>query len=151
MNSKREAVSQALFSLLSAANWGTAAAPQQFTTMSRQAQIPSKVAPGDQPAFFLLKLEEEINEAQAFGPPKYLMKYKALIYFRNPNDPQTVNEIQANAILDAIDTAMLSSGSPQALGNLVINAWIDGRTYIETGIIDQQCWIEVPISVLTFI
>lgn len=152
MNSKRESVSQALFVLLQNTNWGSTVVPNGFVTASRQARIPSSVSPGDQPALFLVKLEEDIAEAQAFGAPSYKLKYKALIYFRGTGDPQQVNETQVNTILDAADGILLASQeNPQTLGGLVVSAWIDGRVFIETGILDPQCWVEMPVSVLTFI
>lgn len=135
------------------ANWGSLPIPMTFATTSRQAKAPSQVPAESQPALFQLKLQEDIDEAQAFGAPRYKLKYKALIYFRGGTDPQVVNETQINAILDALDAVLQPSpvGTNQTLGGLAVNAWKDGRTEIETGILDQQCWVEVPITVLCLI
>jgi hypothetical protein len=40
-------------------------------------------------------------------------------------------------------------GERQTLGGIVNNAWINGEVMIDTGILDQQCALLIPVDVET--
>lgn len=136
----REPISVALFSTLqSCYSWSTA---------SRKGQIWSSGAP--QPAMYLIAWAESDHQDD-MALTKYTLKYMCLVYFQIDTDPSSpCAETQMNVILAAIEAVLgIPGGERNNLGiSNVINAWIDGELMKDTGILDSQCAIVIPISVL---
>ena len=148
MNVAREAVAEALYNLLAATQVNNQAA---FKSSSRKAKVWSNTNNSDQPAMFLIHTGEQVLQNQVFGLPKYLLHFEILIYARADANPSVTPDTLINGLLDAID-AQLQSKPPaerQTLGNLVYHAWIEGEILIDTGIIDQQIAVLVPVKVRT--
>jgi hypothetical protein len=145
----RETVSVALFNLLKATQIGGLPA---FQSTSRKAKVWSNTNQADQPAMFLIHSGEEAVQSQAYGLTKWMLHFEILIYARVDSNPNGIPpDTTINAILDAIDAQMQSTppGERQTLGNVVYHSWIEGQILIDTGILDQQIAILVPVRVLT--
>jgi hypothetical protein len=159
----REPIANALFGLLSSA-YG-------WKTKSRQAQIWSNVP--NQPAMFLIAPSEGDNQSD-MALTEYKLKYMCLVYFEADPAPDGTGahpypDTVINAILQAIE-ANLGTPTGERVQNLqvvgqqpvilpghsvaptpvtnVINVWIDGVIDKDSGILDQQCAILIPITVL---
>lgn len=159
----REPIAQALFSILAGA--------YAWQTKSRQAQIWSNVA--NQPAMFLIAPSE--GDAQPdMALTEYRLNYLCLVYFKADPAP---DGSQAHPYPDTVINAMIGAieaklGTPtgervqnmQVVGQQpsiaaggtvaptlvtnVINCWIDGKIDKDSGILDQQCAILIPILVV---
>lgn len=143
---RRESIANALFALLSLATLNGV----PFTTYSRAAKIWSQVDNGQQPALYLVHTGETLVQKQPFGLTKYTFHFHVLIYLRGDADPSSIPDTLINEALQSIDNALQTTpvGEKQTLGGLVENAWIEGDTLIDPGILDQQVVAVVPIKVV---
>lgn len=146
-----EAIEQALFSLIESA---LPVAEFGFETISRRLRSPSDTTIGGQPAVYLVPMGGiTVGQDQVYGQPRYHLGYVIVIYGRGDASPDQdeVPQTQLNRAWAAIDKAMaaLPPGTPQTLGGLVVNAWIEGTVPMQAGILNQQTAIEIPVSVLT--
>lgn len=137
-----EKISVALFTLLQTSGY-------PFTTYSRRGDVPVNVPPAQQPYLALIELGGSQVENQAQGLEKWILEYAVMIYLRVSATPSAIPATPLNAAWLAIVNVMRSKpiGSQQTLGGIVDNAWIEGECLINTGIIDQQCRIMIPIKV----
>jgi hypothetical protein len=140
-----EVVSLALFILLGQAQF-------TFQSMDRKGKIWSNVNITDQPYFALIERGGEVVQNQAIGLTKHTLHFLVLVYIRadadqSPSAP--VPATQLNAAWKAIEGIMNSVplGERQTLGGIVNNAWINGPVMIDTGILDEQCALMIPIDV----
>jgi hypothetical protein len=149
----RETVANALLTLLAATQFTPpgAAAPTTFQTVGRNVHTWGNISQADMPALYLIHPGEQVVQNQAYGLPKYALHFEVLIYARADAAPSGVPDSLINAMLDAIDTQMQSTppGEKQTLGGVVYHAWIEGEILIDSGILDQQIAILIPIKVLT--
>lgn len=139
---KPETISIALFNLLLTANF-------TFQSSDRRGQIWSGVTPGQQPYLGLIEKGATGVQNSALGLEKWTLHYLCLVYLRADANPEAIPATQINAALQAIAEAINSVplGEKQTLGGLVLNTFINGEVFIDTGILDQQCAILVPIDV----
>jgi hypothetical protein len=137
-----EKIAIALFNLLLTANFS-------FASSDRRGMVWSNVASAQQPYMALIERGGSGVQNQAIGLEKWTLHFLVLVYIRADADPQTIPATQINAALKAIAEVMNGSplGERQTLGGIVINAWINGEVVIDTGILDQQCALLIPISV----
>jgi hypothetical protein len=121
-----------------------------FKTVSRRARIWTNVTPAEQPAIFLVKVRETLDQT-TWGAPRYRLAYLALCYLRADAAPNLIPEVEINKVLDAVDGVLLATppGEKQTLGGIVENCWIEGDIMIDTGILDQQIVIVIPVSIVT--
>lgn len=153
MNQPRNTIANALFAVLQGLD-GTGPGQYDFETFSRATLMWTEVPPASQPAGFLLYLGEDDSQPQAFGAPQYPMKFLFFAYFQTSPGQSDEGEAIAMTILDTLcgmagKPGLLGNAAyPQTLGNLVINAWVDGAVRVDTGVIDQQMVLIVPITVL---
>lgn len=149
MNNPREAISEALFNLLSTAN-GTNPGQFDFGSFTRQARIWNETP--NQPGAYLVKLSEQVSDPDAYGGKIYNMSYALLVYV-TPDPSATDNyESVLNNIVDVIDNVLQTKpqGQPQTVGGLVIEAWIEGEVEYGTAILQQnQIFALIPIKVRT--
>lgn len=143
---RTELIEKALFDLINGA-----LPTGVFRTVSRIGRIWSNVGPENQPALFLIPNGGTVQQDQAFGIMKYVLGYDVLVYTRADEGSKTPPQTLFNDCWSAIDTALRGtpSGFPQTLGGLVTNAWIEGQVLIDTGILDEQCAVKIPIKVIT--
>jgi hypothetical protein len=138
-----ETIAVALFNLLQTSGFA-------FNTYDRKGALPEKVNQADQPYLGLVQLGQSVVQNQAHGLEKWQLHFRVLVYIRADAIPSAIPATQLNAALKAIVGVMRSGpyGEAQTLGGLVINAWIDGDVLEDTGILDQQCALLIPIAVL---
>jgi hypothetical protein len=144
MNTPRKTISRALFNLLAPA--------YPFARAAKTAEVPSGVAPIDQPAMFLVKPGENEAEPQALGAKRYEIHYGCLVYLQADAVRGSEDHLDVlDDITDALDKALQAPfpGSPQTLGGLVVQCGIDGEIKIVSSILGQMCVLVIPITVLT--
>ena len=143
-----EAISIALFNQLQTAN-GAGGAQYAFTSTDRRGQIPENVPAANQPYLGLIELGMSQVENQAQGLEKWLFHFRVLVYIRADATPDTIPATEINKAMKAIVQAMRSNpiGERQTLGGIVDNAWIEGQILIDTGVLDQQSALLIPIVV----
>jgi hypothetical protein len=145
MRVPRRQISQALFTQLQTAyNWARS---------ERGTEIWSNVAPVDQPFLGLLCPREVASQPQAWGLTRWERFYFAMIYMRRDQMPLDQGQYFSDLIddmLDAVDTSLLGSpmGEANTLGGLVTQCSIDGDIMVDSGILDNQAVILVPIHVV---
>jgi hypothetical protein len=146
VNVAREAVSIALYNLLAATKIDNLPA---FKSTSRKGKVWSNASSADQPSMFVIHTGEQVLQNQIFGLPKYLLHFEIVIYARADANPSVAPDTLINGLLDAIDAQMQSQtpGERQTLGGVVYHAWIEGEILIDTGIVDQQIAVMVPVKV----
>jgi hypothetical protein len=140
---KPNEIFNALFSLLK-----TAAYP--FVTFSQRGATPENIDTALQPYLALIPLGAGQVENQAQGIEKWIFEYACVVYIRAVATPETIPAIELNKAFYAIVNVMRSTPpfSQQTLGGLVDNAWIEGECMFNTGILDEQCRLLVPIKVV---
>jgi hypothetical protein len=159
----REPIAQALFTILAGA--------YPWQTKSRQGQIWSNVA--EQPAMFLIAPSENDQQPE-MALTEYKLNYLCLVYFKADPAPDgsaahPYPDTVINAMIGAIE-AKLGTPTGERVQNMqvvgqqpviapgnaaaptpvtnVINCWIDGRIDKDSGILDNQAAILLPIVVL---
>lgn len=153
MNNPRENIAVALFNLIKGITWaGSPATGSGFAQASRVGKMWSDIPDAAQPAMFLFQVGEGAAQP-AIGLYKWSLRFWCLIYLKaDPSqaDSGVTVETQINALLDAFESALQPiKGEKQTLGGLVNNTWIEGEVVIDTGILDQQCAIIIPLIVQT--
>jgi hypothetical protein len=143
-----ELIELALFTLMKAALEALPGNP--FKKISRVARIWATTGIENQPAAFLVPLGASIIEDQAYSVPKYVLQYAVLVYTRAEDGPDNVPQILLNQCWKAVNDALRATppGSPQTLGGLVVNAWIEGQVTMQSGILDKQCALEIPVHAI---
>lgn len=134
-----EAISASLFTLLAAA--------YPFKKSDRRGAIWSNVDIQDQPYMALIEQGATGVQDTTIGLEKWTLHYLVLVYLRADANPSVVPATTINAILQAIANALQPISGKQTLTATVNNTWIDGEVKIDTGILDQQCALLIPISV----
>lgn len=137
-----ENIAIALFNQLKTANYS-------FASSDRIGELPQNVPTAMQPYLGLIQFGASQVENQAQGLEKWLLHFRVVIYIRADAGPTRIGATLANAALLAIVKAMRAAniGERQTLGGLVDNAWINGDVLIDTGILDQQIAVLIPITV----
>ena len=148
MRVPRKQISTALFNLL--------AGCYPWKTADPRLQLPEEFPAGQQPALFLVKPQEHLDqEASAnFTMVKYTLSYFALILVYSSSVGIGPGDFSAedlmSDILDAVDNAIIGPrlGESQTLGGLVTNCYIEGEIFIDTPVFFEHCAIWVPIKVV---
>lgn len=126
-----------------------------FVSTDRRGQIPQNVAALNQPYMGLLELgaSQVLGtgglETRTQGVEKWLLHFTVLIYIRADASPTTVPATELNAAFLSIINVLRSTpiGERQTLGGLVDDCYILGNVIMLSGIIDQQCTLEIPVVV----
>lgn len=137
-----EAIAIALFNLLQTSSY-------TFASVDRRGRMPENVPSANQPYMGLVQLGGAQVEVQSQGMEKWLLHFRLLVYIRADANPDSIPATELNAAWKAIVEVMRSGpqGQPQTLGDTVDNAYIDGDCLYDTGILDQQCALMIPITV----
>lgn len=139
----RETIYVALLNLLSAATG--------IKIDSRRIRLWTDVAPTDKPALFIRQNQDSYVQSRGV-PAKITLSCDVFIYLNVAKDPNTVPATALNALLDAVDTAILPDNlveNVQTLGGLVSHCWIEGSTTLDAGEIDGDGIAILPIKILT--
>jgi hypothetical protein len=124
----------------------------QWRTKSRRLALWDNVPPASQPALFLHKGIETVNQPQAYGAIQYSWQSQIWIYFRSDTLPQGIlPDSEINNFLDAFDLVLqgLPPGERQTLGGVIYQCFIDGVIAFDDGLVDNQAVIIIPITMLT--
>jgi hypothetical protein len=122
-----------------------------FKAMDRRGKIWANVNASDQPYLALIERGGTGVQNEAIGLQKWTLHFLVLVYIQADANPSTIPATAINAAFKAIASIMNSSpmGERQTLGGIVNNAWINGEVMIDTGILDQQCALLIPVDVET--
>ena len=143
--SAREDIFGALFALGSSLSWG--APPRSLAYSARRVKLWDDLPA--QPALCQAEQDEEVAEVTAL-PSRTTYSASWLIYHTVGKDPAATPASETNLILDAVQ-ALFPSGDPdrvQTLGGLVHHAFIAGKVFKDSGDLDGQALIIVPIKIL---
>lgn len=141
MRIPRQTISLALFNLLKGA--------YPWKKTDRRGHLWSNVETTEQPAMFLICPGNSLTQEMR-GMTRYKVSYTCLIYAHVDPSPKGAPPADLiDQILDAVDAAMQPiAGEANTLNGLVQNAWIEGEIFIDSGILDNQIAIVIPIRVL---
>ena len=147
----RDSILSALFALVSTGEglpgtltWG---ASQTLAYTSRRVRLWDDLPV--QPALCQAEHDETVTEATGL-PSKTTLSASWLIYHQAAKDPAAVAATETNQILDAVQ-ALFPAGDPdnvQTLGGLVHHCFINGKIFKDSGDLDGQALIIVPITIL---
>jgi hypothetical protein len=140
-----ERISLALFALLQTSTY-------PFVTYDRKGAMPENVPAANQPYLGLVEMGMAQVENQAQGLEKWLLHFRVLVYIRADASSAAIPATELNNALKAIVNVLRTTapiGERQTLGGIVDNCWIQGDVLIDTGILDQQSALLVPIVVDT--
>lgn len=145
MRVARRQISQALFTRLQAA--------YPWSRSERGTEIWSNVSAVDQPFLGLLCPRESASQPEAWGLTRWERFYFAMIYLRRDQMPLEEGQYFSDLIDDLLDSIDLSlhgefPGDANTLGGLVTQCAIDGDVMVDTGVLDNQAVLLVPIHVV---
>ena len=141
----REQIAVAFFELIA----GAAA----FTATSRRFVHWDQVNETQMPFLTMLKTGE-VRGRQTEGLPTLTINAHVFIYMSAGMDPADVPDAAMNALLDAVDAAVvpmgadLLNGNRQTLGGLVSHCYPLGPVFIDTGDIDGKAVAAIPFQIL---
>lgn len=119
-------------------------------TFSDRLQGWDEVPPSAQPAVFLVKGDEGIDELKG-QPSVVYLDYRLWIY-THETDRRLSPAVQLNDILDALqERSKPVVGHKQTLGGLVEHAWISGTIETDEGTLGDQAVAILPLRIQTTI
>lgn len=143
--SAREDIFGALFALGAGLTWGSP--PRSLAYSTRRVKLWDDLPA--QPALCQAEQDEEVVEITGM-PSRTTCSASWLIYHNVGKDPAATPASETNLILDAVQ-ALFPSGDPdhvQTLGGLVHHAFVAGKVFKDSGDLDGQALIIVPIKIL---
>jgi hypothetical protein len=141
----REQISVAFFNLIAGA--------ADFTATSRRFVHWDQVNETQMPFLTMLKTGE-VRARQAESLPALTINAHVFVYLSAGMDPEDVPDTAMNAVLDAIDAAVVPSGTDalngnkQTLGGLVSHCYPLGPVFVDTGDIDGKAVAAIPFQIL---
>lgn len=148
----REAIFKALFKLLTADGANVNAQSGPFKMVGRRLIHYSNVPDNMRPCMFLLAGDNTYARSQPV-PAKVTLEAKVVIYFHTPQPTQADENAaspQVNDYLDLVDQALAPPAytTLQQLGGLVNSCWIEGTVDVDTGELDGNGMVVIPIKIL---
>lgn len=144
MNVSREEIAIRLFD--------KARAIADFKTSSRRLKIWQNVTDPDQPALFMVKGNEVVEQRGRGLPAVHLLNFQFFIYSTVGNDDRALTSTPINEILDAFEDAFTpaegATDHVETLGGICSHAWIEGEIEVFEGMLEGQAIAIVPINVL---
>jgi hypothetical protein len=137
----REAIMQALFTLVSASDG--------FVTKSRRLRLWNEVGSGDKPAIFQYERGDVYSNGKNYLPIVE-MDVDLFIYIDAGRDRSIAPITALNPLIDAVDAGLRTGviNGKQTLGGLVSHCWIDGKIMKDPGDIDGDGIALIPIKIL---
>lgn len=119
---------------------------------SRRLKLWSDVPAAMRPACFLHEGGTETYDEAASGVPRRRVEARLFIY-ADAHDPASTGATRLNAILDALDAALLPAGADAQLGRCTLGgtAWrcgIEGRVLKDPGDLDGDALLVVPVVIV---
>jgi len=149
MFTSREAIFEALFNLLC----GTKPPSYLGGTWNYQSRdlLPwEMVEVANQPALFVFQTPQHAT-MDTFGLTQWKLGAAAMVYYRRDeiSDPSVPWDEAVNDTLDILESAINPfPGQTQTLGGLVLHTYIDGAVVFDSGRLDPQAFILVPITMV---
>jgi len=141
----REQISNAIFALVSGITWDSPARTWAFASqrMHIWTDVPA------QPALCMSEHDEHPAQRTRLLT-RNEREFQIVVYQCTAADGVTPGKIENNLILDAIEDALRPSPGHevQTLGGLVHHCWIEGDIFRDSGDLDGQGVITVPVRVL---
>jgi hypothetical protein len=141
----REDIFNALFALGSGLTWGSPSTTLAYA--ARRVKLWDDLPA--QPALCQAEQDEDIAEVTGL-PSRTTLSASWLIYHNVGKVPTATPASETNQILDAVQV-LFPSGDPdqvQTLGGLVHHCFISGKVFKDSGDLDGQGLIIVPIKIL---
>jgi hypothetical protein len=142
----REQIAVAFFNLIKGA--------AGFTASNRRFIPWDQVNETQMPFLTMLKAPGERRERQDEGLPTLVLEYHVFIYTSAGMDPDDVPDTAMNALLDAIDAAVVPTGADalngnkQTLGGLVAHCYPLGAVFVDNGDVDGKGVAAIPFEIL---
>jgi hypothetical protein len=148
MRFSRETAYKALYDLLLTTQPPTG---MLWKITGRQVKHWDDVSTADQPALFMHQGPQFASQQLAMGATQWKLTAGILVYFRCEACPvETPAVIAINSFIDNFEKILQPfPGARQTLGGIVQHAWIDGTVYFDDGIDDNQCFILIPVTMLS--
>ena len=145
MTPSREAVSNGVYALLSGISWDTPARSWAYTSQRMQIWTDCPA----QPAMYMTEHDEHPTQKTRLLT-RNEREFQVVVYQDTAKDGLTPGKVENNLILDAIEDALRPppGQETQTLGGLVHHCWIEGDVFRDSGDLDGQGCITVPIRVL---
>ncbi len=143
MNSSRESIYSALFTLVSSA--------AGFKTIGRRYRPWSELSPEQQPAIFQVQRKETPTQLTGM-PAAWKLEVDLVVYVNTTGNVDAVPATIMNPILDAV-TSLFDASTPlgkQTLGGLVHIAKIAGTIETDEGVLGDQAFALIPIEIITY-
>jgi hypothetical protein len=116
-------------------------------TFGRRVRLAADLPPEQQPALFQIVRRETYTGGERAGLRKLTQEVALIFYFRA--DGGQVGDAIINAFLDGLDQ-LLAGDDPGTgnltLGGLVQRVWIDGEAFRDSGDLDNQGLVIVPLK-----
>ena len=141
----REQISVAFFDLIESAT--------SFTASSRRFVHWDQVNETQMPFLTMLKTGE-VRSRQTEGLPTLTINAHVFVYLSAGMDPEDTPDTAMNALLDAIDAAVMPAGADmlngnkQTLGGLVAHCYPLGPVFVDTGDVDGKAVAAIPFQIL---
>lgn len=103
-----------------------------------------------QPAFFQVEHDENVSQVTGL-PYKWILEASWVVYQNIGSDPNSVPQRESNLIKDALTAALSLEDDVDdrvTLGGLVHHVYFDGRVFSDSGDLDGQGVIVMPIKIL---
>lgn len=154
MNVPRKLITDRIFAVFNSVVLPASLNGGSWKTSTKDVEIWTNVNAFDQPYLGLVVPDDMASDNQAFGLTKWTRRYYGMIYFRRdaiPLEPGTYVQDIIDDLIDAVDAAFAAprKGEPNTLGGIVQTCMIDGTIFTDSGTLDQQCAIIVPITIIT--
>jgi hypothetical protein len=119
-----------------------------FVSASRKFKHFADLNAGDQPSLYLVQKGIQVSPVPGL-PPVYVFTFDALVYVNTGGDESVPPASILNPLLDALLASLTPVGSQdkQTLGGLVVHAWVEGHIETDEGMLGQQGYAIVPISI----
>ena len=147
----REAIFSALFARAQAITWTDPVSGQTngWVYTNRRIVTPDQVGSDQQPALFQAEADEQFSQTTKM-PTKRILSGSWLIYLKAYDAPQPTGPL-INAVMDGVEQVLQADDLVNdvcTLGGLVNHVWIDGMVFKDTGDLDGQAMLIVPIRIL---
>ena len=141
MNASRESVDLAAFAKLQAL--------PGFVTTQRKFVHFSDMSSDQMPALLMVRRGEQVTQP-AGQPSVTTISYDLLLYVQTGSDETIAPSTVLNPLVDSVVNAFpVDNFNSQActLGGLVVRAWIEGHIETDEGLLGQQGYAIVPLSI----
>lgn len=149
-HTSRQQVFTALFNVVKSIPPPTGTTWQTFTQHLKSFD---DFPPEQQPAFTLYRMHQ-IADQKTFGVTRWQWKAALIIFYRidayQCPQGQAFPEVLVDNFIDAVEQRFQTDplNNRFTLGGLVYHCWIDGAIAFDSGIVDNQAIIVIPLTIV---